>query len=638
MNDTDDEPVCRATNPQKMDGRSGRQGRKRPAIQVVTQNEANEEREIPHIENSSEDDDGWMSVNKVKRKLTKRENLGKMNNTVPVTGGSTNGKEAGTRNGQRKASNSSNQTAPSFRRPRTPAGPKILNLDPIDFDKCAILNSEQELAVHATKVKEMKKWLDSAFEFDSNRGQSKCLLIAGPSGGGKSTAIELLCRLRNIELLVWESEFLTQLEEDGFDSTDGKNELEVFFRFLRRSHRSFTQEAKRNTLLLVSFLPDEAFKNVSDFRSQLQLSLLSARHPIIFCFSNISAWEISHKRIFTKEFISDCQIAELNMNACATTMMKKAIKRVAEKWIGFDLPTNTLDKVVEVVKGDLRSAMNILRMCPRGDRDTAKQLLDSHISADQDDSFHMMGRILYAKRQGYGSQDEWPVQRPPTERDVNQILEMSTMTPSRIVEFLHEHHLAFSPNIKSTCKILDTISAMDSATSYWETRMRADDEYNSQTVARTIMYHNYPPVVPRDFCRGRLYAFHKPKWWTLDKEIGELKTSLRELTNVNERGWMPMSMSELVKIPHFYGRMRCLDHLTLQLVKQPLRPQWTSRNLVTAFSSLQFSRKQSSFALKALERAESDLSDEETWHVTDSEEELDSFDDEPVVVVRKKTE
>lgn len=30
-------------------------------------------------------------------------------------------------------------------------------------------------------------------------------------------------------------------------------------------------------------------------------------------------------------------------------------------------------------------------------------------------SFHMMGRILYAKRQGYGSQDEWPVQRPPTE-------------------------------------------------------------------------------------------------------------------------------------------------------------------------------------------------------------------------------
>ena len=27
-------------------------------------------------------------------------------------------------------------------------------------------------------------------------------------------------------------------------------------------------------------------------------------------------------------------------------------------------------------------------------------------------------------------------------------------------------------------------------------------------------------------------------------------------------------MSELVKIPHFYGRMRCLDPLTLQLVKQ----------------------------------------------------------------------
>ena len=76
----------------------------------MAQNETNEEREIPHIENSSEDDDGWMSVNKVKRKLTKRENSGKMNNTVPATGGSsTNGKETGARNGQRKASNSNNQ-------------------------------------------------------------------------------------------------------------------------------------------------------------------------------------------------------------------------------------------------------------------------------------------------------------------------------------------------------------------------------------------------------------------------------------------------------------------------------------------------------------------------------------------------
>ena len=51
------------------------------------------------------------------------------------------------------------------------------------------------------------------------------------------------------------------------------------------------------------------------------------------------------------QYFQDCQIAELNMNACATTMMKKAIKRVAEKWIGFDLPASTLDKIVEVVKG-----------------------------------------------------------------------------------------------------------------------------------------------------------------------------------------------------------------------------------------------------------------------------------------------
>ena len=46
---------------------------------------------------------------------------------------------------------------------------------------------------------------------------------------GKSTAVELLCRLRNIELLVWESEFLTQLEEDGFDST-----VIFFFSFFKK--------------------------------------------------------------------------------------------------------------------------------------------------------------------------------------------------------------------------------------------------------------------------------------------------------------------------------------------------------------------------------------------------------------------
>uniref|UniRef100_A0A1I7WY36 RGS domain-containing protein n=1 Tax=Heterorhabditis bacteriophora TaxID=37862 RepID=A0A1I7WY36_HETBA len=147
------------------------------------------------------------------------------------------------------------------------------------------------------------------------------------------------------------------------------------------------------------------------------------------------------------------------------------------------------------VVSDLRSAINMLQFSLLSSDQTFT--LSSALEATlNDDMFHMLGRLLYAKREvDFESFDtdinlSAELRRPHLERDVNDIIEMTKAPAEVVLCFLHEHEPRFSPSLIATRKFLDTLSFCDSVCDTWGSRFTYMDEYAVQTlIFRTIPYY-----------------------------------------------------------------------------------------------------------------------------------------------------
>lgn len=66
----------------------------------------------------------------------------------------------------------------------------------------------QEMKLHHSKTKALQEWINAGIEYQQRKDGSRrlpILFMFGNSGGGKSTAIELLCKQSNILIRNWQS-------------------------------------------------------------------------------------------------------------------------------------------------------------------------------------------------------------------------------------------------------------------------------------------------------------------------------------------------------------------------------------------------------------------------------------------------
>lgn len=66
----------------------------------------------------------------------------------------------------------------------------------------------QEMKLHHSKTKALQEWINAGIEYQQRKDASRrlpILFMYGNSGGGKSTAIELLCKQSNIFIRNWQS-------------------------------------------------------------------------------------------------------------------------------------------------------------------------------------------------------------------------------------------------------------------------------------------------------------------------------------------------------------------------------------------------------------------------------------------------
>ncbi|CAO4365477.1 unnamed protein product [Caenorhabditis nigoni] len=491
----------------------------------------------------------------------------------------------------------------------------------------------EDLQIHNKKIGEVSNWIKAAFA-QENRHQP-VLYLTGPTGSGKSTAVEVLCKHHNVELIDYSPELLY----DDLLQYE-KHDLSQLVNFLIRRHASLKKGSSK-IVLFVSELPDQAYSDPITFRNELLSAFYGLRHPVIFCLTNdIACWNLNPDRLFTNDYIRTNYIDTITFNAVAVTFLKKALDR-ASHLLQTPLSSSKLAMIAEEARGDLRAAMNMLQMNSVGkdpNRKTGKDMICAS-KANKEEAFHMIGRILYAKRINPNAPVisritnkkrksvpiPEPTERTDLEHNPSDIITMSSMPSDKLIKFLFENEHFFCSDLSKYRKVIDTFSVCDFMMGDWSTARSLPDEYASEIAVRSVMWHNFKGPRPM-----AMQPIARPVLRELNKQMESTRNEVRKLSMIGN------SYFSSLTAPYRTIIHNITDPLSIEnFLSRPLEVSWKLgkdqiEDRLEKTNSLHFKgrnrpRKNKNVKIpKATEKVD-DEEEEETYTIEESSD--DSFDD-----------
>jgi cell cycle checkpoint protein len=290
--------------------------------------------------------------------------------------------------------------------------------------------SASELCPAPKKVKEVKEWLLSHAQITEGGGgkglpitnpNTPVLVITGPTGGGKSTTVELLCKELGLKLLTWNAPTPTLWHEYLYQSGAGNtyvSKLGEFEAFLRRSTllspipllattQTIAQEGKtpptpssasaaastsisrskiavvggnpkeneqkkkkKKDVILIDDLPNiHTVDQQKSLLSVLDKYCRSSRFPIVLCLSNVQkSGEQGGREKDRQSYLQDRLLLMLesvgalvvNFPPVTTTRITKVLQRISDRE-KVVLEKKSLTEIAEVSNGDIRNAVNSLQ-------------------------------------------------------------------------------------------------------------------------------------------------------------------------------------------------------------------------------------------------------------------------------------
>ncbi|EFO19997.2 hypothetical protein LOAG_08495 [Loa loa] len=444
------------------------------------------------------------------------------------------------------------------------------------IDRFPLQNVEQ-LAVNPKKIDELRRWMQK--KKGRCRG-CKLLLLTGPTGSGKTTAVKMLCRELKLELIEWNcsESYDVFYDPEGEEVVYEENQVKKFAEFLKSSDRGSIEKSVSQKVILVEQLPNVFYQNPSILHETMTNTIRNTVCMYIFIMSDIdSCWYLNPKRILPANIRYQLGFEELTFNASATIFLSKALRRITSL-LKVNASPLQIKRIADNSSGDIRTAIHNLQLCFDGYREF-NEICPLH-SSTLVDPYHSLGKLLYAKRCNKADGDWKKAEEKlkielrkvysrdyPPKDDISEVLDKSGMNADKLVIFLHEHEPNFAPSLSSYLGILNNISLFDSTLSRWEVRMDSIlSSYMGEVAARSTIFYNFGCKSKQG---GGRYCFHKPRY---SDEAFQVFSKEREI--------------HIAFPSHTYGEVLTLTLPLIRLIRPPTLNNYQCQVLMSMNSAL----------------------------------------------------
>jgi len=354
--------------------------------------------------------------------------------------------------------------------------------------------SEDELVISKMKVKSIKTWLADSFEkLQLSVEAPRLLVLSGPPGCGKTTALRVLAKELEFSILEWINpvhlNWKNSHEEILEYSIPRMREFREFLLTCGR-YQDLTISNKQTSkkLLLIKDMPflfGEAQRH--QFTSIIQDFLSCTRFLATLIISNDQSSSIDH--FLLADLLKSPLVSSVNFPPISVGAMRKALSRVLSKE-NLELDANTLTNFCDATSGDLRQAIHSLqfhfiirkqdkristvnssdfRKRKSGNLQSSKSISATEAVPvlrlhTQNESlfglkdpcltfFHAFGKIFYKKNDNVKSTD-----RIPSEFDADKLIKSASLDSSVVVDVLQENYLNFYTDIDDVSNVSGVFS------------------------------------------------------------------------------------------------------------------------------------------------------------------------------------
>ncbi|KAJ4431376.1 hypothetical protein ANN_19973 [Periplaneta americana] len=214
----------------------------------------------------------------------------------------------------------------------------------------------QDLNIQKTKITELQLWLKHAFEANN---VPSILILRGPPGSGKTTAVHLTASLQDTTIIEWITPVDINSDEDKESWIHPESQVHKFERFLFNTGRyqSILQhENNGKRLILIKDYPNVFLLNPVKLHDIIINYVAWGRTPIVFLCSE----QQSEKGLFPISFLKGLSIPQITLNKATTNSILSALKRVSSLnhlISQEEFPKQILCQIVKNANGDIKNAV-----------------------------------------------------------------------------------------------------------------------------------------------------------------------------------------------------------------------------------------------------------------------------------------
>lgn len=315
-----------------------------------------------------------------------------------------------------------------------------------------------KLAVHSGKIKELRYWFENLNNDSLIR--SKFLLVSGPTGCAKATAVKLIAKQCGFMCLEWVTPVTN---EPIYDQCSGnyctQNVQDKFQDFIwgATRYRSLKCGVLNSQFLLIKDFPNIFIDKPEEFHDIMMRFNTASKFPVVFIVNN----EKIARDLFPTDTIETLKVTQIKFNSvtrkAVLAVLGQIVQSEQQKNKMIRIPNSTeMNAIYDDTNGDLRaSIINLSFIC----MNIQKKIIKTCSTASKDetlDLFHSIGRVIYPKREPIDS----PLQFKFT-HDPNNLVENFAMQPSTVLGFLQENYLPRFSNLNDICEGAEAISTAD---------------------------------------------------------------------------------------------------------------------------------------------------------------------------------